>query len=189
MRRVKPVAGNWISTGVLIAAGLALGACANVDEIASPGFSGPTGKPIPAFANMKAGSEEDFIMNVGRRTYFKAGSSTLDGTAKRTLDMQAEWLAQHPKWKIKLQGHADDPSNNKRLSTERAEAVMNYLVTKGVDRERMWAKGYSRERLVRDCPEIVCKSQNRRVVSNLREKLEDHVIEKRRRVAQQAATE
>ncbi|MEM1046992.1 MAG: OmpA family protein [Pseudomonadota bacterium] len=171
----------------LIAAGLALaflGGCASVDEVAGPAFSGPTGTPIPAFANMKEGSEEDFIMNAGRRTYFRSGSAELDGTAKRTLDKQAAWLNQHPKWFIKLQGHADDPGNNGKLSTQRAENVMNYLVAKGVDPSRMWAKGYAKKRLVRDCPQLTCKSQNRRVVSNLREELEDHVIA-RRQVAQQ----
>jgi len=31
----------------------------------------------------------------------------------------------------------------------------------------MLAKGYGRERLVRDCPDISCKAQNRRVITNL----------------------
>ena len=162
--------------------GLMLAGCASVDEVAYQGLqkvSGPTGTPIPAFANLKPGSEEDFIMNAGRRVYFKAGSTALDGTAKATLDKQAIWLNQHPHWKIKLQGHADDPSSNGRLSSQRAEAVMKYLASRGVAQERMWSKGYAKKRPVQDCADITCKSQNRRVVSNLREKLEDHVVASR----------
>ena len=169
----------------LAVAGLLAG-CLNTDELSQSSVSGPTNSPIPAFAKMKDGSEEDFILNVGRRVYFRSGSAELNSTARQTLDKQAAWLAENRKWYIKLQGHADDPADNKKLSTQRADNVMKYLVSKGVDPNRMWAKGYARERLVRDCSEIVCKSQNRRVVSNLREKLEDHVIAQRQGQVAQA---
>ena len=134
-----------------------------------------TNAPVAAFANNQPGSEEDFILNIGRRTHFAGGSAALDATAKTTLDSQAEWLKRYPNWYIKLQGFSDDPGSpnqNKALSKKRAEAVMNYLVSRGVKRERMWARGYGRERIVRDCPEIECKSQNRRVISNLRDERE-----------------
>lgn len=130
-----------------------------------------TNAPAPGFANMKTGSEEDFMLNVGRRTYFKGGSATLSSTAKVTLDKQADWLGRHTGWKIKIQGFADDPGSeaaNRSLSAKRANAVMSYLASKSVARSRMWAKGYGRDRIVRDCPELECKVQNRRVISNLR---------------------
>ena len=172
-----------LGIAALLATGLLAG-CASVDEVGFQGPSAATGTPISAFANLKPGSEEDFIMNAGRRTYFRSGSAALDSTAKATLDKQAAWLNQNPKWKIKLQGHADDPGNNGRISSQRAETVMKYLSSRGVDPLRMWAKGYGKKRLVRDCAEIVCKSQNRRVVSNLREELEEHVVASRRQAAE-----
>ncbi|MOA60263.1 Outer membrane lipoprotein Omp16 precursor [compost metagenome] len=55
-----------------------------------------------------------------------------------------------------------------KLSQQRADAAMAYLASKGVDPNRMWAKGYGNDREVRDCTERSCKVQNRRVVSNLR---------------------
>ncbi|TIQ75493.1 OmpA family protein, partial [Mesorhizobium sp.] len=116
------------------------------------------------------GSEEDFILNVGRRTYFTQGSAALDSVAKATLDTQIAWLAKHPRWLLKLQGFADDPgASETALSQQRADAVMDYLAAGGIDRNRMWAKGYGKDRLVRDCPDTACRSQNRRVVSNLRD--------------------
>ena len=130
-----------------------------------------TNAPAPGFETVSPGSEEDFIINVGRRTYFAKGSVTLDATAKRTLDAQAVWLNANRRWLVKLQGHADDQSDleaDRALSQRRAEAVMAYLASKGVDPNRLWSKGYARERLVRDCADIECKAQNRRVVSNLR---------------------
>ena len=120
---------------------------------------------------MQAGSEEDFILNVGRRTFFTAGSAALDSVAKTTLDGQIAWLSKYPQWLVKLQGFADDSGGDSAqvaLSQKRADAVMAYLAAGGVAQSRMWAKGYGKERLVRECTETACKVQNRRVVTNLR---------------------
>ena len=68
-----------------------------------------TNAPVQGGVNVAPGSEEDFMVNVGRRTFFAQGSAELDETARVTLDKQAQWLAQYPSWKIKLQGFADDP--------------------------------------------------------------------------------
>ncbi len=150
---------------------LALGGCSSVSNI----MSTETNAPAPGFENVKPGSEEEFMLNVGRRTYFKGSSAELDDTARVTLDKQAEWLNKYNRWKIKLQGFADDPGSeaeNIALSKRRAVAVMDYLKSRGVDGRRMWAKGYGRKRIVRDCADISCKSQNRRVISNLREEFD-----------------
>lgn len=131
-----------------------------------------TNAPVGGGINVAAGTEEDFMVNVGRRTFFKQSSAELDDTARVTLDKQAEWLNQHPQWKVKLQGSADDPgsvASQKALSQKRADAVRNYLSSRGIAPERMLAKGYGRDKIGEDCPEIECKSQNRRVVTNLQE--------------------
>lgn len=130
-----------------------------------------TNAPAYGFAKVEPGSEEDFILNIGRRTYFAEGSAELDSTAKVTLDHQIEWLKKYPSWLVKLQGFADDPGSEdsmKKLSAARAKAVMDYLTAGGIDPNRLWSKGYGKERIVRDCPDKSCKVQNRRVISNLR---------------------
>ncbi len=112
------------------------------------------------------------MVSVGRRTFFKQSSAELDETARATLDKQAEWLNQYPQWKVKLQGSADDPGTPQAqtaLSQKRADTVRNYLASRGISAQRMLAKGYGRERIGEDCPEIECKSQNRRVITNLQE--------------------
>ncbi len=155
---------------------LALAACnttdiASVEEPAAVAMTGQTNDPAPGFENVKAGSEEDFILNVGRRIYFTQDSATLDSVAMTTLDNQAAWLNSNQTWLLKLQGFADDSgsaSQMQALSQKRADAVMAYLASKGVGASRMWAKGYGKDREVRDCTEKSCKVQNRRVVSNLR---------------------
>jgi peptidoglycan-associated lipoprotein len=115
------------------------------------------------------GSEQDFMLNVGRRVFFKQSSAQLDDTARATLDKQAEWLQRYPRWTVKLQGFADDPGSLDQqtgLSQKRADAVRDYLSSRGIDGGRMNAKGYGRERLVGDCADIECKAQNRRVITN-----------------------
>ncbi|MXN66859.1 OmpA family protein [Stappia sp. GBMRC 2046] len=153
-------------------AALALSGCNTMEAASTPDV---TNAPAAGFEKISAGSEQDFIVNVGRRAYFTQGSATLDDTAKMTLDKQAEFLKANPNWYAKVQGFADDPGGdaaNISLSQKRADAVMAYLVSKGVSPDRLWAKGYGTERLVRDCDDIECKAQNRRVVTNLREEKE-----------------
>ncbi len=157
-------------TAALLLATLAAG-CAGQTGSGLIDLPDTTNAPAEGFASVKNGSEQDFILHVGRRTYFDRGSAELDDTAKRTLKSQAAWLKEHPGWYAKLQGHADDPGNaaaNQALSAKRAETVMAYLVQEGVPADRLWAKGYARKRLVRDCKQVECTAQNRRVITNLR---------------------
>lgn len=166
-----------LTTSALIASGLIFSSCSTTSR---PNLSvettGVTDEPATGFANIKQGSEEDFIMSVGRRVYFTSGSAQLDDVTRETLELQAAWLRNNPGWLIKLQGYADDPKGhnaNIDLSAKRAKAVMDYLAEKGVSRQRMWAKGYGRERQVRDCKNISCKALNRRVVVNLRKEYDE----------------
>jgi len=151
---------------------LAVGACTSSGRNSSIADSTTGGDATSGAINVVPGSEQDFMVNVGRRTFFTQGSAALDDTARVTLDKQAQWLNLYPNWKVKLQGSADDPGSPQAqttLSQKRAEAVRNYLASRGIGPERMLAKGYGREKIGDDCPEIECKAQNRRVVTNLQD--------------------
>lgn len=162
-------------TGIAALAGLAafgLSACNTTANLASPNV---TNAPAAGFASIEPGSEEEFILNVGRRIYFENGSAAVSSEAMMTLDNQAAWLKKNKTWLVKIQGHADDPGSEaaqKTLSTQRAAAVQAELVKRGVDPKRMWIKGYGVERPVTDCDAVTCQSQNRRVVVNLREEFD-----------------
>lgn len=136
----------------------------------------PTGRvtdaPVGGGVNVQPGSNEDFIVNVGRRVFFTEGSAQLTNIARATLDNQAAWLKRFPTWSAKIQGFADDPgadAANTALSQQRADAVMAYLTSKGVPASRLRAKAYGREkqRIVRACDDAACKAQNRRVITNI----------------------
>ncbi|MEM6461588.1 MAG: OmpA family protein [Pseudomonadota bacterium] len=158
------------AVAALLGASVTLSGC-NSNPVDNDPLSGSTDDPAVGFAKFSDDSKQYFTLNVGRRIYFKGGSAEFDDVSLETLNLQAAWLVENPKWLVKLQGFADDPGSeeaNVQLSAERAQNVMNYLASRGVNPQRMWSKGYGKERLIRNCPEITCKSQNRRVIVTLR---------------------
>lgn len=96
---------------------------------------------------------------------FRTGSSELNEESKRVLDAFAEYLNDHPTFKIEIRGHTDnvgDPEKNLVLSTDRAFEVFGYLQSRNVDGSRMSFKGYGEtEPLVPNTSEEN-KAKNRR---------------------------
>ncbi|MGL4728877.1 MAG: OmpA family protein [Bosea sp. (in: a-proteobacteria)] len=141
-------------------AALALGACAN--KPADSGF-GAGGAATP-------GSPQDFVVNVGDRIFFETDSTDLTSTATATLDKQATWLGQYPRYTFVVEGHADERGTreyNVSLSARRAQVARDYLASRGVGASRMRTVAYGKERPVAVCNDISCWSQNRRSVSVL----------------------
>ncbi|NBN79669.1 OmpA family protein [Microvirga tunisiensis] len=127
-------------------------------------------------AGFAPGTEEAFMLDVGRRIYFAEGSAELDAESRQIVLRQAQWLNTNTRWLAKIQGHAQEPGGeaaNKRLSERRAQAVYDLLVAQGVDPRRIWTKGYGIERPETDCDPADCPRMNRRVVVNLREEYDD----------------
>jgi peptidoglycan-associated lipoprotein len=143
----------------LIAA-LAVSACASKpgdNSMASAGAATP-------------GSEQDFVVNVGDRVFFESDSSELTGQSRTTLDKQAQWLQQYQTYAFTVEGHADERGTreyNIALGARRAQAVRDYLISRGIPAQRMRTVSYGKERPVAVCNDISCWSQNRRSVTVL----------------------
>jgi outer membrane protein OmpA-like peptidoglycan-associated protein len=76
---------------------------------------------------------------------FATNSYELNATSRFVIDQFAEFLKENPNIKIAIHGHTDDrgnPAENLTLSDNRAKAVMNYLVTKGIAANRVSAQGF-----------------------------------------------
>lgn len=76
---------------------------------------------------------------------FAAGSSTLSANAKKALANVRSALLDHPDIRIAVMAHTDDQGEqdaNLRLSTQRAQSVVNYLSEEGVAGNRLVAEGY-----------------------------------------------
>lgn len=101
------------------------------------------------------------------KVYFKSARAKIQARSNALLDNVAKVLLEHPELaRIEVQGHTDDrgrASSNLRLSQRRAEAVVAYLVRKGVAPTRLTAKGYGQTRPVADNGTREGRADNRRV--------------------------
>jgi outer membrane protein OmpA-like peptidoglycan-associated protein len=82
------------------------------------------------------------------------------------LDRWVKILNENPNLRLEIHGHTDDTGtieHNQILSQRRAEAVMNYLINHDVIRQRMWAKGFGKQRQIAANDTEDGRQQNRRV--------------------------
>jgi outer membrane protein W/outer membrane protein OmpA-like peptidoglycan-associated protein len=101
-----------------------------------------------------------------RGVNFETNSATLTAAARAILDGVAESLKQRPDAKIVVAGHTDSVGKdayNLALSQRRAAAVRDYLISKGINGDKLSAQGYGETRPLasNDTPEG--REQNRRV--------------------------
>ena len=83
-----------------------------------------------------------FAEEVDSTVNFEFDSSVVDASAKPVLNQQADWIRQFPEVRFRVYGHTDAVGSagyNKSLGMRRARAVVNYLVSQGVDRSRLEA--------------------------------------------------
>jgi peptidoglycan-associated lipoprotein len=145
---------------VLIVAALAMGACARNAEDAQANAAGAA----------TPGSQQDFVVNVGDRVFFETDSTELTMQSRGTLDKQAQWLGNYNHYAFTIEGHADERGTreyNIALGARRAQAVRDYLISRGIAAQRMRTISYGKERPVAVCNDISCWSQNRRAVTVL----------------------
>ncbi len=80
-----------------------------------------------------------------RNIFFDVAKATLRPESNTELERLVKLMKDVPGLKIEISGHTDNTGSatlNETLSQERAEAVVNYLKTKGITASRMTAKGY-----------------------------------------------
>ena len=86
--------------------------------------------------------------------------------SQTTLDQVAQMRTENATLKISVEGHTDNVGNatlNKILSENRAKAVMNYLVAKGINSTRLTSKGWGQTKPIADNSTEDSKAKNRRV--------------------------
>jgi outer membrane protein OmpA-like peptidoglycan-associated protein len=101
---------------------------------------------------------------------FRNGTALLTPDDAASLDEMARVLLARPDLRMRIEGHTDDrgiAANNTLLSVQRAEAVRDALVKRGVDAARLSAIGRGSEAPIapNDTPEG--RSLNRRVELHL----------------------
>lgn len=127
--------------------------------VTDPSLLGAAGDPrSPAY----------FSQVVGDRVLFAVDQSTLTPDAMRVLDGQAQWLLANASYLAVIEGHADEQGTreyNVALGARRANAVREYLISRGVPDSRLRTISYGKERPIATCSDESCYAQNRRAVT------------------------
>jgi peptidoglycan-associated lipoprotein len=158
MRPIAPITAI-LRTAALVLLIAVVAACSRTPTT-GVGNLGPGGGP--------PGSQQEFLVTVGDRVFFESDSSSLTVDAQATLDKQAAWLNTYRNYRILIEGHADERGTreyNIALGARRASVVVSYLISRGVDGNRITSKSFGKERPVAICNDISCWSQNRRAVT------------------------
>ncbi len=146
---------------------LAMMACTSPDRFGAGGGAGGAGGAGLGGPN-DPNSIAYFQQTVGDRVLFAVDESTLNTTARLTLDGQVAWLNANPEFTVVIEGHADEQGTreyNIALGGRRANSVQEYLVSQGVSAGRIQVISYGKERPIEICSDETCYSKNRRAVT------------------------
>jgi peptidoglycan-associated lipoprotein len=104
---------------------------------------------------------------VADRVFFGTNSKNLTSAAKATLDKQAAYI-KSSKISVVIEGHADERGTreyNLALGERRANAVRDYLMSKGIAKSSIKVISYGKERPASKESSALAWSQNRRSVT------------------------
>jgi len=113
------------------------------------------------------------IVVIGAKTNFAFNKSILFRNSISELDKVADDMISHKQYSAIIEGYTDaigESDYNMSLSKRRAEAVANYLVKKGVDRDRLQIKAFGEADPVASNGTRQGRAQNRRAVVKLIQK-------------------
>jgi peptidoglycan-associated lipoprotein len=162
------------SRGIILASVLALAACTNPDRFDGAGGAGGPGGAGGMGGIGAPGSVSDprspayFQQVIGDRVLFAVDQSSITPQYQSVLDGQAQWLMTNTDYVAIIEGHADEQGTreyNLALGARRANAVQEYLISRGVAPSRLRVISYGKERPIELCSNEACYSQNRRAVT------------------------
>ena len=97
---------------------------------------------------------------------FDAGTATLKPGAATTVDRLAQFMRDYPERSVRIEGHTDSAGSdtaNQALSEQRADAVRESLIERGLEAERIATLGYGEARPIAGNETAAGRQQNRRV--------------------------
>ena len=98
----------------------------------------------------------DTIVKVGQtytthQIYFGVSKPDILEQSRIIVDSMVTFLNANPGVKLEIQNHCDSrgaPGLNNHLTIARAQAVVDYLVAKGINKDRLMAKGFGENNLL-----------------------------------------
>ncbi len=125
----------------------------------------PPPLPVPIEKKPKVYIEKEKIV-ITETIHFETGKAVILPISYSILNAVAEVLKQNPSIKVRIEGHTDSIGSdefNMRLSQARADSVMKYLISQGIDPARLEAKGYGETLPIADNATPEGRARNRRV--------------------------
>ncbi|WP_460960601.1 OmpA family protein [Spirosoma litoris] len=104
----------------------------------------PSNLQMPAVMNKSFGTLEKGKAIPLKNIYFDQSSPVLRPESAPELDQLAAVLLENPSMQIEIRGHTDNQGDfdlNVKLSRDRCQAVIDYLVNKGIPKTRLKAVG------------------------------------------------
>jgi len=133
--------------------------------MAEPPKPVPAPMPAPAPVPQKVTLKSDVLFNFDKASLTPADRAKLDDLASRMSALNVEVVI--------ATGHTDplgSSAYNQKLSVRRADSVKTFLMSKGVEADRIYAEGKGESQQVKACPKsmsraarIACLAPNRRV--------------------------
>ena len=165
-----------LATILLLASATGLAACAKKapdtlppEPVSTPR---PNTQPTPQVqpTGPAVGTQGHFAQAVGSSTtiYFETDRYNVDTQDAAALQAQAQYFARYPQITFTIEGHADERGTreyNLALGERRANAAKAYLVSLGVDANRISVVSFGKERPVALASNEGAWAQNRRAAS------------------------
>ena len=145
-------------------------------KIGSPSFQSETRKisvkagedlelnvPLKGYNKVKVTTEK---IEISETIQFRVGKAIIKVGSYPVLDEVATVLKQNPEFNIVIEGHTDSQGAakvNQRLSQLRAEAVRDYIVSRGIKSDRLKPVGYGEDQPIADNSTEKGRGTNRRV--------------------------
>ncbi|MGV3656769.1 MAG: OmpA family protein, partial [Chitinophagaceae bacterium] len=115
--------------------------------------------------------EKEIVKFAAQRLQFEFQSAIIDTASYRLLDEVVNILKTHPQLTVSIEGHTAGSASeaNLVLSQQRANAVKEYIYSKGINPDRLKAIGYGATRPLVKTTDAKAGAINRRVEINLSE--------------------
>lgn len=134
---------------------------------ASTALAGP---PCPPEAPAPAGAQawvNGCKIELNERIYFDIEKATIKPQSYPVLDAVGDILTRDAELHVEIQGHLGEPQRHaygRSLSRSRADSVRKYLIAKkGIEPNRLMAKGYEAEKPIADWRTEEGRKHNRRI--------------------------
>jgi outer membrane protein OmpA-like peptidoglycan-associated protein len=125
-----------------------------------PDHTGEKPKPV-------AEEETELNLTIVENIYYPYGDWHVSADGERILNKAVDALKEYPKLILEISSHTDSHSSaqfNLTLSRKRAEACVDYMIRKGIARNRLKSVGYGESKLLNKCTDgVPCTEDEHKV--------------------------